>query len=248
MKNGSPRSRLPGTSGHIIIGGGGRLGDLALSELIRLGQHALGRQGLVVIEQAPERVDRLHREYGDTIRIVAGDATEDSVLAEAGAGEASGLIASLSHPRDNLFLCLTARQMNSDMRIVARIDGSVTPAKFRRIGADALVDPTDIGGRRLAHAMIQPELAQLADGLIQSTERSPLLLEIEIGKSFSRRKLRDCQLEAQTGCIIVGVRTRRAKHFLYQPPPDTKLKHGGTILALGERAELDHLLKLLGQS
>jgi voltage-gated potassium channel len=242
MQEGSLRSRLPGATGHIIIGGGGRLGNGALDELIRL-----GKQGLVVVERDPECIERLRRAYGDTIRIVAGDATEDSVLESAGGREASGLIAALSHPQDNLFLCLTVRQMNPDMRIVARIDGAVTPAKFSRIGADAMVDPTDIGGRRLAHAMIQPELAQLADGLIQSTERTPLLLEIEIAKSHARRTLRECQLEAKTGCIVVGIRTRRAKHFVYHPPPNTKLRHRGTILALGERAELNQLLKLLSQ-
>ena len=119
---------------HIIVCGIGETGSCIARELMNTGA------AFVVVERDQDRIEALQK-LGDVMHI-RGDATSDAVLIEAGIDHAAGLAATLSSEKDNLFLTLTARQLNPSIRIVARgLDDSMNQ-KLRRAGADATVSPT----------------------------------------------------------------------------------------------------------
>ena len=235
-------SRLPSLTGHVVICGGGRIGAEAAMELLRL-----RRTDITVIESDRVARDQLRSIFGTSVAIVSGDATEESILESAGIDVASGVIAALGNARDNLFLALTVRRMNENVRLVSRLDTNSKPVMFRQIGVDAVVNPPSLGGRRLTHAMVNPELAELSDALLDSEERQHRLtvLEIKKGSLLSGKRLSDCAIQQKTGCIVIGLKPKRKRDFVYQPTSSSRLKRGGFLLVLGADDAIGKLRALL---
>ena len=118
---------------------------------------------------------------------------------------------------------------------------------FQQIGVDSVVNPPSLGGRRLAHAMVNPELAELSDALLSSEERRHRLTSLEITKSskFAGKRLSECAIQQQTGCIVIGMKRKRQKEYIYQPASITRLRAGGALLVLGAEDAINKLRGLL---
>lgn len=228
--------------GHIIVVGAHTLGAQVVEELLRM-----NRAPLVVVERNGDRVRALRKELETSIPAVIGDAMEEATLASAHIADAQGLVTTLGTDRDNLFLCLTARQMSPFMRIVARLGMASNAVKFRNVGADEVVSTETLGGRRLTHAMLRPELATFSDALAGSEEKALLLLEIPVHphSPVAGLRLSTAGLEEQTGCVIVGYRRRTRGGYTYRPDPQSRLVLGSGIVALGDDDELLALAGLL---
>ena len=235
-------SRLPSFEGHIIVCGGGRIGSESAMELLRL-----RRSEVTIIEQDRTARDHLRSLFGTSVSIVSGDATEEAILESAGVDSATGVIAALGNSRDNLFLALTVRRMNETVRLVSRLDTTAKPVMFRQVGVDAIVNPPALGGRRLAHAMVNPELAELSDALLTSDEREHRLnvLNVQKGSLLSGKRLSECSIQQKTGCIVIGHKRKRGRDFVYQPHPNTRLRRGGELLVLGADEAISKLRALL---
>lgn len=229
-------------SGHVLVCGGGRIGAEAAMELLRL-RHT----HITVIERERTARDALRTLLGTSVSIISGDATEETVLESAGIDYATGVIAALGNARDNLFLALTVRRMNGNVRLVSRLDMTAKPIMFRQIGVDAVVNPPALGGRRLAHAMVNPELADLSDALLSSEERRHRLapLEIKKGSTLAAKRLSECAIQQETGCIVIGLKRKRQREYVYQPAPSSRLRVGGSMLVLGAEDDINRLRALL---
>jgi len=233
---------IQGPSGHVIVCGGGRIGAEAAMELLRL-RHT----HITVIEHERSARDKLRTVLGTSVSIISGDATEETILESAGIDYATGVIAALGNARDNLFLALTVRRMNGSVRLVSRLDMTAKPVMFRQIGVDAVVNPPSLGGRRLAHAMVNPELAELSDALLASEERRHRLTPLQImkGSELAGKRLSECAIQQQTGCIVIGLKRKRQKEYTYQPSSVTRLRAGGALLVLGAEDDINKLRGLL---
>ncbi len=236
--------RIDNLNHHIVVCGAGRSGMHTIRELRSEGT------SLVVIDMDPTRIEIVLQEFGDILPHLVGDALEEQVLRAAGIDRADGLIAALHDDRDNLYLSLSARQLNADLRIVAKVDEAFGADKFRRVGVDGIVSPALMGGRRMASEMVRPEVASFVGSLHAATDNSLSLAEINIPYDgpYANISLREADLRSQANCLVVGARSKVSGPYVYNPLPDERLHPGGSILALGDPEGLAHLRALLESS
>ena len=221
---------------HIIVCGAGETGMCIARELTATGAR------FVIIEKNAERIEALQK-VGDML-CIHDDATEDETLIEAGIDHAAGLAAALSSEKDNLFLTLTARQLNPTIRIVARgLDESMNQ-KLRMAGANATVSPTIIGGLRMASVLLRPTVVSFLDTMLRDSKAAIRFEELHITSSshFINQTIRSTKLREDSNLLIVALRQPGDSHFEYNPSADTLLVHGMTLVVLGESKDI-HKLK-----
>jgi voltage-gated potassium channel len=222
---------------HVVVAGAGSTGKHVIEELIQT------KTPFVVIERNAEHGRHLSEEMMDgKMLIVEGDATEDHVLLEAGVDRARGVIAALTHDKDNLFVTLSARSLNSAARIVAKVAGHETVPKMMKAGASAVVNPTMIGGRRMASELIRPQVTEFLDLMLRDKDKNLRLEEVVIDETstFAGVALKDTPIRRETKLLVVAVRAAD-RTFSYNPDPDLVLVRGSTLIVMGET---DSILKL----
>jgi len=219
--------------GHFIICGYGRIGREVAAEFARF------EVPFVVIERDPDVVREL-REAG--VPVVQGDATDDSVLESAGVGRAKGLVAAASSDAENVFIILSARSLNPDLFIVARSETEMGQKKLLKAGADRVITPYAIGGRRIAVAALRPTVFEFLDTVMRGDEVRWSLEEVEIkpGSELEGRSLREADVRGRTGAVVLAVKTASGQ-LLTNPSPDRPLEAGDTLIALGTFEQLEKL-------
>jgi voltage-gated potassium channel len=222
---------------HYVICGFGRLGGIIARQLSQAGIP------LVVVENNPEMIAKLEAQG---YNFVAGDATREEVLLEAGLERAKGLVAVLHSDAGNVYITLTARSLNPKLYIVARGEEPGSQQKLLRAGADRVESPYEMGGRKMAHSILRPtvvtfmELA-MQDGVewsmeeIAVSDRSPLV-GVPIIETGIRKDL---------DLIVVAIK-RGDGTLLFNPTPQTTLKGGDTLIAVGMRHNLEKLEEVAG--
>ena len=235
------RNDLDHLNGHYLVCGGGETGKHVVEELVAAGQR------VVLIEQSPEALDALARTLGDRFLAVRGDATDDALLIACGIERAAGLVTSLHNDRDNLFITITARQLNAQLRIVSRAVQEQARAKLLRAGADAIVSPNSIGGRRMAHELLHPELVGFLDVLGGSSD-APLSAEqcvVHPDSLAAGLSLAQADLRQVADALVVTVEQDGVRRF--NPPPETVLTPGTVVVLLGAREATHRLTRYLAR-
>ena len=223
---------------HFIVCGFGATGSCIAQELLKTGA------SIVVIENNPERIETL-RKLDDVLHI-EGDTTDDDMLIRAGIDQAAGLAAALSSEKDNLFLTLTARQLNPSIRIVARgLDDSVN-RKLRKAGADAVVSTTVIGSLRMASELIRPSVVSFLDTMLRDTTQTIRFEELHISSDskFINQTINSTGLREDFDLLIVALKKPDSSQFIYNPPADTLLVRGMTLVVLGKSKQVQELKEL----
>lgn len=222
---------------HFILCGSGKTGFYIINQFQKQGVP------FVVIDNKEEVVEKL-KETG--INYLWGDATQENTLKKARIEKAKGLIASLSKDADNLFLVLTARQMNINLRIIAKAIEKTSHEKLRRAGANDTVSPNEIGGIRIATLMLKPSTASIADTLIDPSETAFDLDEILINphSELSGKHLKEIVMPENTELIILGIRKHGDKKFHFSPNSEEILSPGDKIVVLGPRELINNLIAL----
>lgn len=228
------QNRLASLKGHQVVCGAGRTGATVVEELRREGKE------VVVIEREEAALNHLHRVHGEAVIAIRGDATDDGTLEEARVAHAEGLVTTLELDQDNLFVALSARGMNPNLRIVSRSTERATD-KLLKAGANVVINPTHIGGRRMAHELVRPNVVGFLDYMVRDVERSLNIEEIRIGASspLAGRKLLDSKIREKSNALVLAV--VRNGEQIYNPHPTTVLNEGMTLIALGERDQLERL-------
>jgi voltage-gated potassium channel len=218
---------------HYILCGAGKSGQHVLDELQRTGRTC------VVIEKDPVKVKRL---VGENIHVVEGEATEDQVLRSAGIERASGLVTSLPNDKDNLFVVITARGLNPSLRIVSKIEEITSRDKFLRSGADTAVAANFIGGMRMASELIRPLTVSFLDTMLRGN--SSLRVDEVTVKPASKYvgvPIARCEPIEASGVILLALKNGLKDGYRFNPPQDTHLASGDTIIVVGDRQQLERL-------
>jgi voltage-gated potassium channel len=215
-------------SDHHIICGFGRVGRQVARDL-----HA-ARVDYVVVDSNHNNRDLASAQGAF---FIGGDATEDTVLLEAGIARACSLIACADSDADNVFITLTARELRSDIPIVARAAIEDTEKKLKRAGANRVISPYKSSGTEMARLALHPHTTGIVD--VDSEYR---LQEIEVGDSASGQA--PTVGEIRGGLVIVGL--RRGSEFQPQPAADTTLLPGDIVVAMGNPSALARLEGALG--
>jgi voltage-gated potassium channel len=227
---------LASMSGHVIICGWGRVGKAIAAEVRESGRK------FVVVEHDATLVD------DPSVLTVVGDATEDAVLRTARVEEASALVAAVNEDAANSFIVLSARALNPSLFVVARARSQESVEKLHRVGADRVVNPQSLGGARMAAFVLRPHVAEFVDVVMHEGSLEFRLEEVAVEphSPLAGRSLRDTRLRERTGALVLALRDEQGT-FLTNPPPDTEIRPGHVVIAMGTEDELAALLDLVGR-
>jgi voltage-gated potassium channel len=229
---------------HYIVCGAGRTGRQVAREL-----KAAGRP-YVIIEKEADRAEALRSEFPEVLTVVA-DATRDEALIEAKIGTAAGLVTCLSADTDNLFVCLSARDLQPGLTIVARAYNEQTLQKLYVAGADHVVSPNLSGGIRMAAMLLQPQVVSFLDVATRSEELDLRLEEVHVpaGSPFEDQTLAEAKIPNKTGLIVIAARHAEAPGrdgpWVYNPGPDHRILVGDVLIVMGKEEQIDLLTRSL---
>ncbi len=213
---------------HYIVCGGGQTGRPVLAEMIVNGEP------VVLIEQSEEIIGRCKAIWEDLLYIM-GDASDDANLKAAGIENAKGIIVSLASDKDNLFTTMSARMLNSRIRIVSRTTDAALEAKMRRAGANSIVSPNYIGALRMASEMIRPAAVDFLDSMLRSSRGNLRIHEISVAEKspLLQKNIIDSGLKQKYNLLVLGIRNNN-KEIEFNPEPSRLLASGETIIVMGE--------------
>lgn len=219
---------------HYILCGFGRMGRIIFKEL------RAAHVPVVVIEK-----EKVNLSDSEEIIFIQGDATQDEILKAAGIERAKGLITVLTSDTENLFVVLSAKELNPSLFIVARAAGDGAERKLKRAGADRVVSPYHIGGLRIAHTVLRPSVMDFLEFAIGSEHLEIQIEQIEVLKDSSLigKTIGESGIGKELGVIIIGIKSRDGA-MKFNPTSQTVVENGDTLIVLGERNKLLALEKI----
>jgi voltage-gated potassium channel len=219
--------RIQNLSGHLILCGWGRVGQ-AIADHVTGAGHAM-----VVIDMRP---DRLPPAPALTLQ---GDATDDAVLKDAGIQKAGVLVTALSADPDNLYVTLTARSLCPDLFIVARAYSDSSVEKLIQAGANRVVNPSNIGGARMAAFALQPHAAEFVDVVMHEGSLEFRIEELQVpqGSPLDGRTIGETRIRDKTGVLVLAMRNE-AGEFMTNPSAHEKIHAGHILIAIGTGSQL----------
>jgi len=234
-------SKLKSLKDHYIVCGYGRTGAEIATQLKN------NRLSFVVIDKDPE-FDDLAQSLGFTY--IVGDATDDETLEKARINTAKGLFCSLSDDVDNLYLTVSARNLNQNLSIVARCIKASNEQKFRKAGANNIIMPYEISGRRMVASVIKPLVVDFLDVIIHTNGGHDIELQMEQfqlkkGSLIEGQTILSSELKQKLGIFIIAI--KRNDEFITNPTPNTVLNAEDYLIVLGTSLQLAKFEKELAQ-
>ncbi|HEX6187893.1 MAG TPA: NAD-binding protein [Pyrinomonadaceae bacterium] len=220
---------------HYIICGSGRVGSHLIRDLQSSGQ------SFVVIEKDPQRGAEFTQRGVD---VLVGDATLEESLREVGVERARGLAACLAEDADNVYVVLTARDLNPKLHIVARAAEEQAEAKLLRAGANHVIAPTIIGGHRMAVALTKPAVSEFMDSITASELGLGFeQVEVDASSQLVGKELGETPIPADLDIVIVSIR-RQTGEMIFNPATSATIGAGDILIAIGQAESLMKLNKL----
>lgn len=220
---------------HLIICGAGRVGSNLVRNLLGSGDTC------IVIENDTQKVSELS-DLGVTVLV--RDATLEETLREAGVEHARGLAACLPNDADNVYVVLTARDLNPRLHIVARAAEEQAESKLVRAGANRVVAPTIIGGHRMAVALTKPAVDDFLDSITANNLGLAFeQLEVDPSSVLAGKKLADTNIRSALEIVIISIR-RADGRLLFNPSGDSLIEGGDMLIAIGNAESLIKLSEL----
>ncbi len=225
--------RVQRMNNHIIVCGYGRNGVRTCSELLK------GNRAFVLVEQDADLVEEFP---GDArFQYLIGDATTDDTLLAAGIERAEALITTLPRDADNVFITLTARQLNPKVYIIARVSDESSETKLYRAGADKVVMPDAIGGIHMAQLITKPDVIEFLN-LLTGVSSEHLRLEDftyeEFKDEYKGKTIRELNIRKRSGVTVIGFKNKLTG-FAFNPPGDLRLSQGDTMIIIGNVKDVE---------
>jgi len=219
--------------GHYIICGYGRMGRVTAYEFKRRNQE------VVVIDNDPEALNYL-AEHGYTY--IEGSAIDDETLKKAGIERARGLVAVLTTDADNLFVALSARQMNPEIFILTRCSEESTQKKMRAAGANKVVNPYEIGGHKMAQMMLSPHVDDFIE-IVSGQRKLNLAIDqirVDAQSDLAGKTLLQTPIRSVYDTIVTAI-LDSSNEMQFNPSSETVIQAGDILICIGDR---DHLQQL----
>lgn len=222
---------------HYIVCGYGRVGRAAARELQQSGVP------MVVVDRNPEKIERA---LGAGLLAVAGDSTRDQTLEDAGVRRAKGLVAALATDSDNLFLILSAKTLNPELVVAARVSEEDAEDKLRRAGADTIFAPYTNAGHQLALSLVRPHVVQFLDVATGNIGLDVNLEQVRVSErsELVSKSLKQIQVRRDLGVIVLAIRKARGE-MIFNPPAEAVLDGGDYLVVMGEHENLRKLEAVL---
>ena len=226
--------KIDSLNGHFIVCGSGQVGLQVVESLQRRGKTC------VVIETDTEGLD------DPEIPFIHGNAEDDDMLKLAGIERAAGLVAATGDDASNLFITVSAHQLNKDLTIVARANHSSSKAKLRYGGATHVISPHMLGGQRIASQLLNPSVAEFLDVVMHSGDLELCLEEFTLAPDcdLQGKTVAEGQVRQKTGTNILAIRRCDGGNVVTNPPSQLRFEPGDVLIALGTPEQLKELSSL----
>lgn len=221
--------------GHFIVCGLAGTSRYILQEL-----RTTGRPHVLIVRDLDE-VDRGSEEEKGLL-CIEGESTDSDTLIRAGIERARGLFAVTGDDNQNLVISLTARELNPEVRVIARCEAMKDAERMKKAGADAVVSPTYIGGLRMASEMLRPSVVTFLDVMLRKDGGDLRIEELSVPGTLAGRPLSDLDLGRFDHLLLLALRVGASWH--YNPSRDQVLREGDTLIFMTSRGERQELEKL----
>lgn len=219
--------------GHYIVCGAGRIGSRVIRQMARRNVE------FIIIDNDAATADRL---LSEGRLVLIGDATSEEVLKGARIQQARGLVCALASDPDNLYLTLTARDLNRDLLIVARANDEAAQSRLLRAGANKVVSPLVTGSSQMAQMLLRPAVADFLE-LATMTDQLELEIEqivVEPGSPFIGRTLKESGIRSDMDVIVIAIKRTNGR-MLFNPAADTVIEEYDALVAIGSHIGLQTL-------
>lgn len=240
IKDYNVKKKIVNLSDHVIVCGYGRNGFQACEEL---SEHDIN---YVIIEKRDNVIEYIRED--PTRLFIQGDASNEEVMNLAQIKNARALITALPKDADNMYVVLTARELNPNIKIISRASEFRSDVKLRRVGADNVIMPDRIGGQRMAKLVAQPDVVEFWEYVLLQTAKDVSLETVSCDNTPEDAS--ECTLaslalrEKSGGANIVGVKTQEG-NFIFNPSADFILQQSDMLFALGSPAQIQALREIL---
>ncbi len=238
LKGSKSKVKFTKMENHVIICGFGRNGQQAAEELRTF------NKSLIVIENDHDLViQNLDQQF----RFMEGDATNDEVLLNANIKSASALITTLPNDADNLFVVLSARSLNSNLKIISRASSESSEKKLRVAGANNVILPEKVGGNHMAVLVAQPDVVEFLEHLSIRGSSPTNLEEIvcsDLPSDVSCKSIHEIGIRQKSGANIIGFKTPEGE-FILNPSPETNVIPGSKLFVLGTTEQINTMKTIL---
>jgi len=221
---------------HVIVCGFGRNGIKAAEEL------KLSKRDFIVIDKSTEKINDYKK-----LKFIEGDASSDDTLLKAGIERASAIITTLPSDADNVFITLTAKELNPRIKVIARASEANTDKKLVRAGADHVVMPDMLGGLHMAQLITKPyviEFLELLNG-VGNLGANFILEEFSyemLSSDFRDKSIKEMDIRNETGTQVIAIRDSR-KGFSFSPSPHAVISKDSVLIVLGTPDSVENFKK-----
>lgn len=223
---------------HVIVCGYGRNGRQAVKELLTF------KHPFVVIEQDKQEI---LKNQDNNIVFIEGDSTIDDVLEKAGVKTAKALITTLPIDADNLFVTLTARALNKELKIISRASNDKSEKKLKVAGANNVVLPEKVGGAHMATLVIKPDVVEFLNRIAVQEGETTNLEEIvcsDLSEKYRDKSIDELNIRRISGANIVGYKTPEGEYII-NPLPSTILIPDSKLFVLGTSEQISKMRQML---
>jgi voltage-gated potassium channel len=227
-------SSIDKLNNHVIVCGYGRNGMQAVQTL------RYHSQPFVVLEKSQDLIEKILLEEPGLVYI-QGDSTDDELLKRAGIERAKALITTLPTDADNVFIVLSARELNPSIQIISRASDTNSAPKLKKAGADSVIMPDKIGGTHMATLVSKPDVIEFIDYLSGEEGESINMESVPYEKlpiEMQNKSLKEIMNWKKTGVNCIGVKSVDGK-FVINPPENTLIEKGMKIIVLGTRQQIE---------
>jgi voltage-gated potassium channel len=230
-------NRIKSLKGHFIICGFGRIGSVVAEEIRREGYP------VVVVERNPDMIEQIEAQG---FLYVEGDATSDDVLIDAGLENAKHLVSALNQEASNVYVTLTARQLNPEVHIVARADTDSHISRLERAGADRVVTPNLIGGVRMAQTVLRPSVTNFLDLAMRGASMDLQMEELVVNaySPLNGKNIRESNIRPDYNVIIITIK-KEGGEMIFNPGPQAVISSGDTLITVGSSESMRQLRSVL---
>jgi len=209
---------------HIIICGYGRTGYYIARDLLKM------HKPFVVIENDPERIKLLEQEG---VLHIPGDPSDEDLLEAVGVTRAEALVASLGKDAENLFLTISARSLNRDLQIIARVQDPDNNRKFIKAGATQVVSPFSTGAARIVQLLTRPAVVDLIELVTQRENLALEVCEIPVDdkSKLAHKTLAESRVRQTLGCMVFAIK-HPGGETVFDPDPQMKIEPGDVLVAI----------------
>jgi len=241
LKQRKMNKELDSMNDHYIVCGYGKTGKRVLDDLLSKGLK------VVIIESNTERNEKIKEIYNKKFIHIDGDATNDDILLLAGIARAKILISVLSTDAENLFVTLSAKDLNHSVKVITRVDETTSAEKFKKAGADFIVSPIEIATDRIISiattssdffsfidfAEAKEELKEYKFGLVEINDESDL-----VNKTY-----REANIPQRTNLVVIGFYSS-SNELQVNPTADNRIQSGDRLLVFGNESQINSLKKI----